>query len=106
MKQKIKVKGMHCASCSILIDKLLGKQAGVISIKTNYDYGIALDVLGVSQRMPVNSTIKIEFVAIQEGDFPFYCSVPCGEGIVDGHKRTHFDMVGNLHVRSAMSAME
>lgn len=27
---------MHCASCSTLIDKLIGKQEGVISIKTNY----------------------------------------------------------------------
>lgn len=27
---------MHCASCSVLIDKLLGKQVGVISIKTSY----------------------------------------------------------------------
>src|SRR3989338_8147096 len=35
-KLVLKVKGMHCASCSILIDKLLGKQAGVNSIKTNY----------------------------------------------------------------------
>lgn len=35
-KLVLKVKGMHCASCSVLIDKLLGKQAGVISIKTNY----------------------------------------------------------------------
>ncbi|TSC68621.1 MAG: Cu2+-exporting ATPase [Parcubacteria group bacterium Gr01-1014_70] len=35
-KLVLKVKGMHCASCSILIDKLLGKQAGVVSIKTSY----------------------------------------------------------------------
>lgn len=35
-KLVLKVKGMHCASCSILIDKLLGKQAGIISINTNY----------------------------------------------------------------------
>jgi len=27
---------MHCASCSILIDKLVGKQVGVVSIKTSY----------------------------------------------------------------------
>ena len=27
---------MHCASCSILIDKLVGKQVGVTSIKTSY----------------------------------------------------------------------
>ncbi|OGZ99366.1 MAG: copper-translocating P-type ATPase [Candidatus Sungbacteria bacterium RIFCSPHIGHO2_02_FULL_47_11] len=27
---------MHCASCSVLIDKLVGKEPGVISIKTSY----------------------------------------------------------------------
>jgi Cu+-exporting ATPase len=32
----LKVKGMHCASCSILIDKLLKKQDGVISSNTSY----------------------------------------------------------------------
>lgn len=65
----------------------------------DYDHGIAIDAYGISQRMPAKSTIKVEFVATQEGDFPFYCSVPCGEGEVDGKKRTHFDMIGNLHVR-------
>ncbi|MEK9147951.1 MAG: cupredoxin domain-containing protein [Patescibacteria group bacterium] len=66
----------------------------------DYDHGISIDAFGVSQRMPANSIIKIEFVVTQEGDFPFYCSVPCGEGEVDGVKRTHFDMVGKIHVRS------
>jgi Cu+-exporting ATPase len=32
----LKVKGMHCASCSILIDKLVGKQPGVLSVTTSY----------------------------------------------------------------------
>ncbi len=32
----LKVKKMHCASCSVLIDKLLGKQPGIVSIKTSY----------------------------------------------------------------------
>ncbi len=32
----LKVKGMHCASCSVLIDKLVGKQAGVSAIQTSY----------------------------------------------------------------------
>lgn len=36
IKQVLKVKKMHCASCSILIDKLVGKQPGVQSIKTSY----------------------------------------------------------------------
>ena len=35
-KLVLKVKGMHCASCSVLIDKLVGKQPGVTSIKTSY----------------------------------------------------------------------
>lgn len=35
-KAILKVKGMHCASCSILIDKLVGKQPGVHSIQTSY----------------------------------------------------------------------
>jgi Cu+-exporting ATPase len=32
----LKVKGMHCASCAILIDKLLGRQAGVVKTSTSY----------------------------------------------------------------------
>lgn len=68
-----------------------------------YDHGIAIDAFGVSQRMPAKSTIKVEFVVTQEGEFPFYCSVPCGEGEVDGVKRTHFDMIGKIHVKSIVS---
>ena len=68
-----------------------------------YDHGIAIDAFGVSQRMPAKSTINVEFVATQDGDFPFYCSVPCGEGVVDGKKRTHFDMIGTFKVRTPIS---
>lgn len=35
-KLVLKVKGMHCASCALLIDKLLSKQEGLISSNTNY----------------------------------------------------------------------
>lgn len=70
----------------------------------DYDHGVAIDAFGISQRMPANSTIKVEFVVTQAGDFPFYCSVPCGEGTVNGEKRGHFDMVGKLHVRSIVSS--
>ena len=64
-----------------------------------YDHGIAIDAFGISQRMPAKSTINVEFVATQVGDFQYYCSVPCGEGSVGGKKRTHFDMIGTLHVK-------
>ena len=80
------------------------KIVATIINEDNYDHGIAIDAFGVSQRMPANGTIKVEFVVTQEGDFPFYCSVPCGEGVVEGQKRGHFDMVGKIHVRSIVSA--
>ncbi len=67
----------------------------------DYDHGLAIDAFGVSQRMPANSTINVEFVVTQEGDFQYYCSVPCGEGMVDGKKRTHFDMIGVIKVRKS-----
>jgi len=69
----------------------------------DYDHGIGIDAFGISQRMPANSTITFDFVVTQAGEFPMYCSVPCGEGIVDGKKRTHFDMINKLHVRSLIS---
>lgn len=72
----------------------------------SYDHGIAIDAFGVSQRMPAGGTITFEFVATQAGQFPFYCSVPCGEGMVGGKKRGHFDMVGRIRVRSIISATE
>jgi len=66
-----------------------------------YDHGLAIDAYGISQRMPAKSTIQITFTATKQGDFPMYCSVPCGEGIVAGKKRTHFDMISTLHVKEA-----
>ncbi len=36
IKTVLKVKGMHCASCSVLIDKLLIKQEGVFTVTTSY----------------------------------------------------------------------
>jgi len=66
-----------------------------------FDHGFGLDAYGISQRMPANSTIVVDFVVTRAGDFPFYCSVSCGEGVVDGTPRGHFDQVGKLHVRSA-----
>lgn len=65
----------------------------------SYDHGIAIDAFGVSQRMPAKSTITVEFTVTKDGEFPMYCSVPCGEGMVDGKKRTHFDMIGKLKVK-------
>src|SRR3989344_3535369 len=35
-KAVLKAKGMHCAPCAILIDKLVGKEQGVSSVSTNY----------------------------------------------------------------------
>lgn len=78
------------------------KVVATVVNEDDYDHGFAIDAFGVSQRMPANGTITVEFIATQAGDFPFYCSVPCGEGIVNGVKRTHFDMIGKFRVASEM----
>ena len=69
----------------------------------NYDHGISIEAFGVSQRIPANGKITAEFVVTQPGEFPYYCSVPCGEGEVAGKKRGHFDQVGTIHVKSLIS---
>jgi len=68
-----------------------------------YDHGFAIDAYGISQRMPAKGTILVEFVATRAGVFPYYCSVSCGSGEVDGVERGHFDQIGKLHVRSLIS---
>lgn len=94
----------HWAFDPEIIEAVRGdKIVATIINEDEYDHGIAIDAFGVSQRMPAKGTIRVEFVVTQEGNFPFYCSVPCGEGIVDGVKRTHFDMIGKIHVRSIVT---
>lgn len=64
----------------------------------DYDHGIGLEGYGISERMPALGTTEIEFVATRKGTFVFYCSVPCGKGVVKGEERDHFDMLGSLEV--------
>ena len=42
--------------------------------------------------------VMAEWTADKKGKFNFYCSVPCGQGEVDGQARGHFDMRGTLEV--------
>lgn len=69
----------------------------------DYDHGIAIDQFGVSQRIPAKGTITLEFVASTPGEWPYYCSVSCNSGIVDGKPRGHFDQIGKLFVKSKES---
>lgn len=78
----------------------------------NFDHGFAIDAFGVSQRLPANETIQVEFVATKAGTFPFYCSVSCSDsastgdlpdGVVQtgqyaGTFRGHFEHVGQFVV--------
>lgn len=67
----------------------------------DYDHGFNVDAFGISQRIPAKGTIHISFVATQAGEFTFFCSVPCGDGIVNSVKRGHFDQFGKIVVHSA-----
>jgi len=74
-----------------------------VTNQDEYDHGFAIDAFGISQRMPAKSTIIIDFVVTKAGSFPFYCSVSCGSGVVEGEERGHFDQIGLLQVRSLIS---
>lgn len=83
----------------------------------NFDHGVAIDAFGISQRLPANGTIKIDFVASKEGQFPFYCSVSCSDskstgnlpgGVVQtgpyaGTFRGHFEHIGKFIVEAVAS---
>jgi plastocyanin len=64
----------------------------------DFDHGIGLAVFGINQRLPANSTTTVDFVATRRGTFDFYCTIPCGQGDVNGQTRDHFDMIGTLKV--------
>ena len=69
----------------------------------DYDHGIGIEAVGVSQKMPANSTVTFTFKVTKAGDYPFYCSVPCGDGEVGGVHRAHEDMIGTIHARSLIT---
>ncbi len=83
----------------------------------NFDHGFAIDAFGISQRLPANGTININFVATKSGEFPFYCSVSCSDskstgnlqdGVVQagpykGVFRGHFEHIGKFIVDALKS---
>ena len=96
----------------ITVDKCDRIQMTVIN-EDNFDHGVAIDAFGISQRLPANGTINIEFTASKAGVFPFYCSVSCsdskGLGLKDGLVETgpytgtfrgHFEHIGQFVVRA------
>lgn len=80
----------------------------------NFDHGFAIDAFGISQRLPANGTIDVEFIASKEGTFPFYCSVSCSDsrstgnlpggtvqtGPYVGQFRGHFEHLGKFIVEA------
>lgn len=77
----------------------------------DYDHGVGIDAYGVSQRVPARATLPIpEFVVTKSGDFQFYCSVSCNDGVAmsgkyQGQKRGHFDQIGVLRVKAVAGAV-
>lgn len=69
----------------------------------DYDHGFAIDAFGISQRLPAEGSIIVDFVVTKAGEFPYYCSVSCGSGVVEGVERGHFDQIGVLKVKDLIS---
>ena len=98
----------------ITIDQCDRVKVTVIN-EDNFDHGFAIDAFGISQRLPANATINVEFVATKSGTFPFYCSVSCSdsnnpsfglpdgkvqEGPYAGEFRGHFEHIGQFVVKA------
>ncbi len=85
----------------------------------NFDHGVAIDAFGISQRLPANGTINIDFIASKAGEFPFYCSVSCSDskstgnipggvvqtGTYKGQVRGHFEHIGKFIVETLKSVV-
>ncbi|TVR57182.1 MAG: hypothetical protein EA426_12565 [Spirochaetaceae bacterium] len=61
-----------------------------IENEDDFDHGIAIREFGLDRRLPAGRTTTVQFIADQEGEFEFFCSVYCGTG--------HFDQKGTLVV--------
>lgn len=53
-------------------------------------HGFALPEFGVNQNLEPGKEVVVEFTANKKGEFPFHCSVICGQG--------HKEMTGKLVV--------
>ncbi len=69
------------------------KQGDKVRIKmksTDVAHGFALPDFGVNQNLEPGKEVTVEFTADKKGEFPFHCSVICGQG--------HKEMTGKLVV--------
>lgn len=95
------------------LDVVLGDTVKLKFInEDDYDHGVGIDFFGVSQRIPARATLDVPpFVASKPGDYQFYCSVSCSEGIAasgkyQGQKRSHFDQIGTICVHQVLGDRE
>ena len=54
-------------------------------------HGFAIVAYDINEQLNPGEEVKVEFVADKEGEFGFFCSVPCGSG--------HTGMQGKLIVK-------
>lgn len=62
-----------------------------ITNEDTYEHGFAISQLKIDEFMPPSSVITVNLSNIPAGEYPFFCSVTCGEG--------HGDQTGKLIVR-------
>ena len=61
MEKTIKVKGMHCSSCNLLLEDVVSEIKGVNSVKADFQAGkVAVDYLDQSLLPKIKSAIEKE----------------------------------------------
>ena len=68
-----------------------GDNVKLLITSVDVTHGINIPAFGVNAQLNAGQTTEVEFIADQEGTFPFACSVVCGSG--------HTGMTGTLIVQ-------
>jgi cytochrome c oxidase subunit 2 len=73
-----------------VINVKLGDKVRITIKSLDVIHGFALPEFGINQTLEPGKETIVEFTADKKGEFPFHCSVICGQG--------HTEMVGKLIV--------
>jgi heme/copper-type cytochrome/quinol oxidase subunit 2 len=90
------------------IEAMKGKSVRfLIANDDDIPHGFSIDAYSIHREIGAHATATTQVIELdKEGDFSFYCSLMCGEGLVTegahtGEQRGHFNMEGKFTVTSA-----
>jgi heme/copper-type cytochrome/quinol oxidase subunit 2 len=90
MAQRIEVKASRFSFTPSRLEVKAGVPVELHIVSTDGTHGIAIPGLDIKQQLDQGKEVVVSFTAARAGQYPFRCSVMCGQG--------HLDMKGQLIV--------